>query len=115
MRDFAVSKVIDIISAEFEERVLRSPIPALVTFQADWCRPCRLLSPVLAELAEELRGRVAFFTVNAPANIDLVTKLGIAALPSVSFFEKGHEIARLVGLQNKERLLAQIEEFPKRA
>lgn len=110
-----MSNAIDITSAEFVERVLRSPTPALVAFEADWCGPCRLLSPVLAELAEELRGRVAIFTMNAPANTDLVTKLGIAALPAVSFFEKGHEIARLVGLQNKERLLAQIEEFAKQA
>lgn len=109
-----MSHVIDITSAEFVERVLLSPTPALVAFEAEWCGPCRLLTPTLAEIAEELKGRVAIFTVNAPANTDLVTRLGVTALPTVSFFEKGHEIARLVGLQNKERLLAQIKEFPKR-
>ncbi len=110
-----MSSVIEIASAEFEERVLRSPTPALVDFDADWCAPCRHLAPTLAELAGELEGRVAIFRVNVPANIDLATRLGITALPTVSFFQEGHEIARLVGLQNKERLLAQIGEFTNRA
>ena len=110
-----MSSVIEITSAGFQERVLLSPIPALVAFEAEWCGPCRLLAPTLTELAEELQGRVVVFKVNAPANIDLATRLGITALPTVSFVEEGHEIARLVGLQNRERLLAQIEEFTKRA
>ena len=112
-KEHAMSKVIEITSGQFEERVLRSPTPALVGFHADWCGPCQLLAPTLAQLAKELEGRVAIFKVNAPANIALATRLGITALPTVTFFEAGHEIARLVGLQNKERLLAQIEEFPK--
>jgi thioredoxin 1 len=110
-----MSSVIEITSAEFEDRILQSPTPALVDFDAEWCAPCRLLAPTLAELAEELEGRVAIFKVNVPANIDLATRLGITALPTVSFFQEGHEIARLVGLQNRERLQAQIEEFAKRA
>ena len=110
-----MSGVIEITSAEFEEKVLRSPTPALVDFDAEWCGPCRLLAPTLAELAEELEGRVVIYKMNAPANVALMTKLVITALPTVSFLQEGHEIARMVGLQNKERLLAQIGEFAKRA
>jgi thioredoxin 1 len=102
----------EITSAEFEERVLRSPIPALVEFYADWCGPCRLLAPVLEEVADELEGQVAVFKVDAAENIDQVKRLGINALPTVSIFEKGQEIARLVGLQNKERLMEQIPTIP---
>lgn len=107
-----VNKIIEITSAEFEERVLRSPIPALVKFHADWCGPCRLLSPILAEIADELEGQVAVFKVDATENIDLARRLVIGALPTVNVFENGREIARLVGLQNKERLIAQIPPIP---
>ena len=71
-----VNKIMEITSAEFEERVLRSPIPALVKFHADWCGPCRLLAPILEEVAEELQGQVAVFKVDATENIDLVRRLG---------------------------------------
>jgi thioredoxin 1 len=107
-----VNNIMEITSAEFEERVLRSPIPALVKFHAEWCGPCRLLAPVLEEVADELHGQVAVYKVNAPDNTDLVNRLGISALPTVSVFVQGREIARLVGLQNRERLMEQIPTIP---
>lgn len=107
-----MSQVIEITSAEFGERVLRSPIPALVKFHAEWCRPCRLLAPILEKVAEELHGQVAVFKIDATENADLAKRLGISALPTVSIFEKGREIAHLVGLQNKERLKEQIPTIP---
>ena len=110
-----VSNIIEITSAEFEKQVLRSPIPALVKFHADWCGPCRLLAPVLEEVAEELHGQVAVFKVDAMENIDLVKRLGISALPTTSIFNKGREIARLVGLQSRERLIEQIPNLESRS
>jgi thioredoxin 1 len=107
-----VSNVIKITSAEFEERVLRSPIPVLVDFYADWCGPCRLLVPTLVEIADELEGQVAVFKVNAPENTDLAKRIGISALPTVSVFDQGQEVARLVGLQTRERLMEQIPTIP---
>lgn len=109
-----MSNIIEIASGEFEERVLRSPIPVLVDFYADWCGPCRLLAPVLEELADELKGQVAVFKVDATENIDLVKRLSISALPTVCVFDQGREVARLVGLQNKERLSENIPTIPNR-
>jgi thioredoxin 1 len=102
----------EITSAHFEDKVLRSPIPVLVDFYADWCGPCRLLAPILAEIAERLHGQVAVVKVNAPENTDLVEQIGISALPTVCVFNQGHEIARLVGLQTSERLMEQIPTIP---
>ncbi len=107
-----VNNIMEITSAEFEERVLRSPIPALVKFHAEWCGPCRLLAPALEEVAKKLTGQVAVFKVDATNNMDLVQRHGIIALPTVSIFDQGREIARLVGLQTRERLIEQIPTIP---
>ena len=103
-----MSKVIEISNFFFEEEVLRSPVPALVDFYSESCGPCRMLAPVLEEVAQELQGQAAVFKVDVVENLELAMRLGIAALPTVAVFKDGHEVARLVGLQNKERLLEAV-------
>lgn len=103
-----MSNIIEIKSDEFDQRVLRSPIPVLVDFYAEWCGPCRLLTPILAEIAEELHGQVAVFKLDMAENSDLAKSLGVSALPTICIFEQGRNVARLVGLQTRERLLEQI-------
>lgn len=100
-----MNKVVGIATADFEQKVLRSPVPVLVDFFADYCGPCRLLAPVLEEVAQELRGRAAVYKVDAVENAELAGRLGVNALPTVTVFKEGREVARLVGLQTKGRLL----------
>jgi thioredoxin 1 len=104
-----MNNMIEITSAEFEKRVLRSPIPVLVDWWAEWCGPCRLLAPTLVEIADELKGKVTVYKIDALANIDLAQRFRITSLPTVSIFRQGDEVARLVGLQNRERLLDAIQ------
>jgi thioredoxin 1 len=104
-----MNNMIEITSAEFEKRVLRSPIPVLVDWWAEWCGPCRLLAPTLVEIADELKGKVTVYKIDALANIDLAQRFRITGLPTVSIFRQGDEVARLVGLQNRERLLDAIQ------
>lgn len=104
-----MNSVIEIDANEFEEKVMRSPIPVVVDFYAEWCGPCRLLAPTLVEVADELNGKVAVYKVDAPANTDLAQRFRITALPTISVFKQGHEIARLVGLQSRARLLESIQ------
>ena len=103
-----MSNIIEITKAEFEQEVLRSPIPVLVDFYAVTCGPCRLLAPILEELAAELEGRITVYKVDAMGNTELANRLGIAALPNVSVFKEGREVARLVGLQNRQRLMEAV-------
>jgi thioredoxin 1 len=77
-----MNHVNEITAAEFEQKILRSPIPVLVDFYADWCGPCRLLAPILQDVAEELNGSVAVYKVDAVENSELAHRLGIAALPT---------------------------------
>jgi len=103
-----MSKVIEISNFFFEEEVLGSAVPALVDFYSESCGPCRMLAPVLVEVAQELQGQAVVFKVNVVENLELAMRLGIAALPAVAVFKDGHEVARLVGLQSKELLLEAV-------
>jgi thioredoxin 1 len=104
-----MSSVIEITSAEFEEKVLRSPIPVMVDFYSVACHRCRLLAPTLAEVAGELNGQVAVYSVDAQEYGDLAQRFRITAVPTVSVFKQGHEVARLVGLQSRARLLEAVQ------
>jgi thioredoxin 1 len=103
-----MNNIIEITSAEFEKKVLRSPIPVLVDFFAITCGPCRLLAPILEELVSEMEGRITVYKVDATENTELANRLGISALPTISVFKEGREVARLVGLQNRERLMEAV-------
>ena len=107
-----MSSVIEITSAEFEEKVLRSPIPVMVDFYSVACHRCRLLVPTLAEVADELNGQVAVYSVDAQEYGDLAQRFRITAVPTVSVFKQGYEVARLVGLQSRARLLEAVEGTP---
>lgn len=92
---------IDCLDADaFERRV----IPVVLVVGGDHCGPCRLLEPVLVELLPAIKGRVRVFKVDVRDASELANRLGIAALPTISFFRHGREECRLVGLQNRERL-----------
>ena len=93
----------------FRAEVLESPVPVIVDFYADWCGPCRALAPVLVELSAEAGGRFKVVKVDAPENPDLTTEYGVSALPTILLFKDGRVTAKLVGLQNKARLLDALD------
>ncbi|GAB7533993.1 thioredoxin [Burkholderia sp. 22PA0099] len=88
----------------FAQAVLQSPIPVLVDFWADWCGPCKMLAPVLAELASAYAGRLAVVKINADENKQTMSEHSVRGLPSLLLFANGRELARVVGVQSRTRL-----------
>lgn len=84
----------------FEVEVLRSHVPVLVDFYADYCSPCRLLKPVLAALAESMGDTVKIVTIDVVANEGLAHTYKIAAVPTLIVFKNGTEVHRMVGLKD---------------
>src|SRR5215831_19094336 len=83
--------------SDFEKEVLKSETPALVDFYADWCGPCRMVSPILESLSREYEGKVKFVKINTDDNQELAVKLGIMSIPTVMIFKDGEMKARIVG------------------
>ena len=81
----------------------------IVDFWADWCMPCKLLAPVVAEIADEFGEKAEFCKLNVDENPALAAKYGIDSIPTLIFFRMGEEIERSVGLKQKEQLKREIE------
>jgi len=98
---------ITLTKQNFEEEVLRSEQPVLVDFWATWCGPCRMLGPVVGELAEEYEGRVKVGKVNVDDEMELAAQFHISSIPTLLFFKDGGVAETSIGYRPKEEL-AQI-------
>lgn len=96
----------------FEEQVVKSDKPVMVDFWAPWCGPCQMAGPVVDELADEYKGKVAVGKLNVDDNQQTAGKYGVMSIPTVILFDKGKEVARKVGFAGKpmyESLLEQAK------
>lgn len=99
-------KVISVSESNFQEEVLNSDVPVLVDFWAPWCGPCRLIAPIVEEIAVELEGKAKVVKVNTDENPNLAMKYGIRAIPTIMIFKNGRVVDTKVGVQSKEVLKA---------
>jgi thioredoxin 1 len=84
-------------SSEFEKEVLKSQLPTVVDFYADWCGPCRMVSPIIEALSSEYDGRVKFVKVNTDDNPDIAMKYGIMSIPTIIVFKNGQVASTIIG------------------
>ncbi|MBN2731748.1 MAG: thioredoxin TrxA [Balneolaceae bacterium] len=104
-----MSKALKFTDDSFEEDVLNSDKPVLVDFWAEWCGPCRMVGPVVDELAGEYEGKAKIGKVNVDENSEISTKYGIRSIPSLLIFKNGEVVDQIVGAVPKNQLKKQLD------
>lgn len=95
--------------SNFKKDVLESPVPVLVDFWAEWCGPCRMVAPVLEELAKEYGGKLKIVKVDVDKNSETSQEFKIQGIPSLLFFKEGRLVKRIIGAQPKSKLASEIQ------
>lgn len=104
-----MSKPIDITDSTFEVEVIKADKPVLVDFWAPWCGPCRMVAPILAEIAEERKEQLKIVKVNVDENQMYAMKLGIMSIPTMVLYKNGAPVEKFVGAAPKRAILERLE------
>ena len=103
--------IVTLTDATFDETVKSSSTPVVVDFWAEWCGPCKMIAPVLEEIAVEHEGALTIAKVNVDDNPDAAFRFGVMSIPTLIVFQDGEPAKRLVGAKGKAQLLEDLSEF----
>ena len=104
-----MSKKMEFTDANFEAEVIKSDVPVLVDFWAPWCGPCRIVDPIVEEIAGEYDGRLKVGKLNTDDNREVAAKFGIMSIPTIMVFKGGEVKERIVGAQPKKAIIDKID------
>jgi thioredoxin 1 len=103
--------ILELTDADFESKVLKSDTPVLVDFWAPWCGPCKMIGPVVAELAGEYAGRLMVAKMDIQSHPQTAARYGIRSIPALLFFKAGQVAGTIIGAQSKDKIKDKIEEI----
>jgi len=104
-----MSKEIEFTDASFESEVIQSDVPVLVDFWAPWCGPCKMVAPIVEEIASEYDGKIKVGKMNTDENQQVPMKYGIMSIPTLMIFKNGEVSERIVGAQPKQAITEKIK------
>ena len=103
--------ILTLTDGAFDETINGSDTPVLVDFWAEWCGPCKMIAPTLAEIASEQKGKLAIGKLNVDDNPDTARRFDVMSIPTLLVFKDGQQVKRLVGAKGKGQLLQDLAEF----
>ena len=106
-----MSKPTPVDDSNFDQIVLQSKTPVLVDFWAEWCGPCRMVSPIVEELAEEYEGKISFAKLDVDQNPRTASQYGIMSIPTLLIFKDGNPVSNIVGFRPKAELKRSLDDI----
>ena len=104
-----ILKMLDLTKDTFEREVLQNKMPVLVDFWAPWCGPCKMIAPLVEELAQEYQGKVKVGKLNTDENINIASKYQITSIPTLLLFKAGKPVQKIIGFKPKNELKKVID------
>ncbi len=106
-----MSDLLQVTDGNFEEEIVNSDIPAMVDFWAEWCGPCKMVGPVVEELAQEYKGKIKIAKMDVDTNRDTPAKFGIRNIPTLILFKDGEVAKMIIGAQPKSQIDGELKKL----